>query len=357
MAAEKRTIVIAMSGGVDSSVAAALLKNAGHDVFGVTMCFSLPDSSSGRPVCCGPDAINDAKRVAGVLGISHYVLDFNDELKEKVIADFFSEYKRGRTPNPCVRCNELLKFDSLLKKSIAFGAELLATGHYARISGGESPRLQKAADNRKDQSYFLYRIRQEQLRKILFPLGAYTKDRVREMAVEFGLPVAEKPDSQEVCFIPDKETLDKLRLQAAPGSGPGPILDPSGKHIGNHNGAALYTIGQRRGLGVAAEHPLYVASIDVESNTIVAGSWDDIHKSEFTVRNLIYPADAPVGTIRLKVRIRHSHKEADATIIPGADETRVVFDEPQFAIAPGQSAVFYDGDNVAGGGIIDKVIS
>lgn len=344
-----------MSGGVDSSVAAALLCAEGYEVIGLTMCFNLPEPETGRPVCCGATAIDDAKRVAGTLNIPHYVLGFGDELQKKVIDNFFGEYARGRTPNPCIRCNELLKFDSLLRKSQAAGAEFLATGHYARIIGRpDNLYLAKAKDAKKDQSYFLYRLNREQMRRVMFPLGDYTKEEVRRIAGDIGLGVAEKPDSQEICFIPGREALDRLRREA-PGNRPGDIVDNAGNIIGRHDGLALFTIGQRRGMAVAAENPLYVIRLDYENNVVVAGPREEAFAREFFVNDTVFPAGFPAKAKSYNVKMRYIYNEAAAEVWPAGDELRVVFETPQFAIAPGQSAVFYDGVVVAGGGVIDRV--
>lgn len=349
----RKTVVVAMSGGVDSSVSAALLRQEGYDVIGITMCFNLPDPDEGKPLCCGPQAISDARRVAGMLDIPHYVLGFSDELKDKVVDNFREEYARGRTPNPCILCNEHLKFNTLLAKAMAYGADYLATGHYARIVDHGGPRLARAADPSKDQTYFLYRLSAERMKKILFPIGEYEKPRIREIAGELGLPIAEKPDSQEVCFIPDKEALEKLRGGA---EGPGNFVDTAGNVLGRHDGVSHYTIGQRRGLGVSAADRLYVVRLDTATNTVVLGDRDDVYSKGCRVSGMSWP-DAPMTQpARMNVRIRHVHREAPAEIIPEGEGARIIFDEPQFAVTPGQSAVFYDGDIVMGGGFIDEAI-
>ncbi len=351
-----KVVFVAMSGGVDSSVSAFLLKKSGYEVVGVTMCFNLPDPPDGRPVCCGAEAVSDARRVAGMIGVSHYVLDFGRELREKIIDNFISEYSAGRTPNPCVRCNELLKFDSLFDKATGMGADFLATGHYARIGVNPGPFLMKAADPAKDQSYFLYRIPKEKLNRILFPLGELNKTEVRNIALTEGLPVAEKPDSQEICFIPDKQSLTSLLDSAVPAIGQGAIIDSSGKKIGAHKGYTHYTVGQRRGLGVAAAQPLYVLSIDASTNTITAGFRDEILRSEFIAKDILLDEEVFRDGDVLKVKIRHVHREAEAVINVSGAVAKVVFKKPQFAVTPGQSAVFYAGERVVGGGIIDEVI-
>ncbi|MDD5668905.1 MAG: tRNA 2-thiouridine(34) synthase MnmA, partial [Candidatus Omnitrophica bacterium] len=283
-------VAVAMSGGVDSSVAAALLKKQGHEVIGITMCFNLSDASGEKPRCCGPQGIFDAKRVADILGISHYVLNFGDEMERTVIADFIREYRAGRTPNPCIRCNELIKFDALLNKALCLGADFLATGHYAGIIRKRGVvYLKKAADTKKDQSYFLYRLTQDKLKKILFPLGRFTKEKVRVMATRLKLPVAGKRESQEICFIPGK-MQEFLKARLGTSLKPGPITDTQGVVIGTHKGVALYTIGQREGLGLARGIPVYVASLDPVNNTVVVGGNQELFKTHFRVKDLVFPS-------------------------------------------------------------------
>ncbi len=378
-------VVVAMSGGVDSSVAAALLKSQGYEVIGITMCFNLPDSVTKRPTCCGIEAIEDARRVAHKLGIKHYVLNFSKVLKEKVIKEFCREYLKGRTPNPCVRCNQYIKFDALLKKAFSLGARYLATGHYARVERFQSPKsrvqsclLKKAKDLKKDQSYFLYRLSQKQLKAILFPLGEYTKDEVRKIAREFALPVADKLASQEICFLPTgdyreflKNELPRLpalpRRQAGGRQGflkaqgkidmhPGPVADKENNVLGQHKGIAFYTIGQREGLGIAKGYPLYVIKINPKNNRITVGKKEDVYADEFLLRDNHWIIAPFKKKIALKVRIRYNHPEAPARLIFLKHKIKVKFKEPQFAVTPGQSAVFYDKDTVLGGGIIDRVL-
>ena len=397
----KERVVVAMSGGVDSSVAAALLKRQGYEVIGITMCFNLPDSVGRRSICCGIQGIEDARRVAHKLGIRHYVLNFNKFLEEKVIKDFCQEYLKGRTPNPCVRCNQYIKFDALLKKAISLGARYLATGHYAQIkkvqsspaiAGSRKLRekflpvrqagkvqsyiLKKAKDRKKDQSYFLYRLGQRQLKHILFPLGGYTKDEVRRLAREFDLPVADKLDSQEICFLSGADYRGFLKTQTAADIKPGFIVDKEGDILGQHKGIAFYTIGQREGLGIAKGYPLYITKIDYQKNRITLGKKEDAYKDEFLVKEvnfILKPINPALSTknsffnffrkggvknkVALKVRIRYNHKETQAELMPFRNRIKVRFRRPQFAITPGQSAVFYDKDKVLGGGIIDKVNS
>ncbi len=357
-------VVVAMSGGVDSSVAAALLKQQGFEVIGITMCFNLADGPGKKPNCCGRQGIDDARRVADSLGIRHYVINMQRHLEEKVVRDFCLEYLRGRTPNPCVRCNQFLKFDVLLKKALALGSRYLATGHYARIVSRRGQyQLRKAKDPAKDQSYFLYRLTQEQLRHVRFPAGEYLKTEIRQLAGRFSLAVADKMDSQEICFLPGMDYRRFLRDWVPAGRSrthkvlqPGPVVDTDGQVLGEHRGAAFYTIGQREGLGIAAGYPVYVNRIDFRKNTITVGSREDACAREFLVKDISFIGPQK-KKVALKVRIRYNHKESSARIAPAGKRIKVVFSQPQFAVTPGQSAVFYQRDQVLGGGIIDKVIA
>lgn len=365
----RKLVAIAMSGGVDSSVAAALLKKQGYEVIGITMCFNLSDPLKKRPICCGMQGIEDAARVCHKLGIRHYVLNMQKELEEYVIKDFCQEYLKGRTPNPCVRCNRYLKFDVLLKKALSFDAKYLATGHYARIETQNTKHkaqnflLKKAKDKTKDQSYFLYRLTQKQLRHIIFPLGDLLKTEVRELAGKFGLPVADKLASQEICFLPDNDyrrfLLHRLsqisKTQIVTDIRPGLIVDTQGNILGQHKGIAFYTIGQREGLGIAKGYPIYITKIDFQKNRIIVGKKEDVYKSEFLIKESHFILRPIKKKVAVKVRIRYNHKQALAYVEPLGNKIKVSFRKPQFAITPGQSAVFYDKDIVLGGGIIEKV--
>jgi len=355
----RERIVVAMSGGVDSAVAAALLKKKGYEVIGLTMCFNLPDSKSRRPNCCSLQGIEDARRVAHKLGIKHYVLNMQKDLSKIVIQDFCRQYLAGRTPNPCVRCNQYLKFGSLLEKALSLDARFLATGHYCRIVKADAGyRLKKAKDLKKDQSYFLYRLNQRQLRYTIFPLGEYTKDAVRKMARGFGLTIADKLASQEICFIPDMGYREFLKNQMGICVRPGPIVDQQGEVLGEHKGVAFYTIGQRQGLGIAMGYPVYITRIDAKKNQITIGNKEEVLAREFLAKEPHFISAAPKKEFAAKVKIRYNHKEAQAIVIPLGTKMKVRFKNPQFAITAGQSAVFYDADDrVLGGGIIERVLN
>ncbi len=354
----KKRVVVAMSGGVDSSVAAALLKEQGYEVIGLTMCFNLAERNGNQPSCCGLTGIEDARLVCQKLGIRHYVLNLNKEFYQEVIQNFYQEYLSGRTPNPCVRCNQFIKFGILLKKVINLGAQFLATGHYARIV--KSPQgylLMKAKDLKKDQSYFLYLLTQAQLKYVIFPLGNFTKPKIRQLARNFRLKVAEKLDSQEICFLPNGKYGDFVKARGKATTKPGNFVDKNGNILGLHRGIAYYTIGQRHGIGIAAEYPFYVTQINVKHNQIILGRRPEVYKKEFIINEGHFLGKFIKKKIEIKVRIRYNHQEAPATVYPIKDKLRVVFKQPQFAVTLGQSAVFYDNHTVLGGGIIQKVIN
>ncbi len=352
-----KRVVVAMSGGVDSSVAAALLKKQGYEVIGLTMCFNLAERDGKKPSCCGLTGIEDARRVAQKLGIRHYVINLNKDFSRQVIHNFFQEYLSGRTPNPCVRCNQFIKFGILLNKAISLEAQFLATGHYARILRSRKGfLLKKAKDLKKDQSYFLYRLNQQQLRKIIFPLGNYTKSQVRSMAADFKLNVADKQDSQEICFLPDGKYGDSIKAKGLNRVKPGYLVDKNGGIIGKHKGVPFYTIGQRQGLGIAKGYPLYVTQINAENNQITVGSREDACKDDFLVKDVHFLNEPFKKKVEINVKIRYNHKESHALAYLIKGKLRICFREPQFAITPGQSAVFYQKDTVLGGGIIEKVL-
>lgn len=352
-------VLVAMSGGVDSSVAAALLRDSGHDVVGVTMRLydeepsplPAPDSARG---CCGIRAVDDARRVCARLGIPHYPLDFRAAMEREVIADFCAEYARGRTPNPCIRCNDILKFRLLLGRLPEFSADRLATGHYARaVPARDGPQLHRAADRARDQSYFLYRLTREQLARVILPLGELTKEEVRGRARSYCLPVADKPDSQEVCFIPGDDYTAFLRRRRPDLFRPGPVIDESGRELGRHDGIAGFTIGQRRGLGLPLGGRRYVVRLEPETATIVLGPESSAYGTTAELEATSWVAGCPpAGEFRALVRIRNQHSPAAALVRVAGDRASVRFDEPQWALTPGQAAVCYDADRVLGGGTI-----
>ncbi|MFC2019985.1 tRNA 2-thiouridine(34) synthase MnmA [Chloroflexota bacterium] len=351
--------MVAMSGGVDSSVAAAILQEEGYEVIGATMRLWPPDKPAYTPERPAerPDAIADAKMVADKLKISHHVWDFKETFAQQIVADFCRVYHQGKTPNPCVRCNRYIKFGALLKQSRELGADFLATGHHARIEGisREIYRLKKGTDPGKDQSYWLYAIDPAALPHILMPVGEMTKKRVRERAREIKLPVADRPESQEVCFIPDNNYRLFLKEYAPRALEPGPILNRQGDILGEHRGLLSYTIGQRKGLGLSFREPLFVTAIDREKNAIVVGSKEETYRRGLIASGLRWLAiDSLKEPIKLKARIRHRHEEAPAEISPlDSDRVGVRFASPQMAITPGQAVVFYDEDTVIGGGTIE----
>ena len=354
-------VVVGMSGGVDSSVTAALLKQRGFDVIGITLNVwpDLPDMPDEvrEDACCALGATDDARRVADRLDIPYYVVNFKDTFEQMVIQNFVDEYQQGRTPNPCIRCNQFIKYDALLEKAALFGADFVATGHYARIEQDPASGrylLRKARDLSKDQSYVLYVMSQARLARTLFPLGDFTKQETRAMAAEWRLPVARKPESQDICFVPYRRYGEFLERHAPGSVREGPIVDQQGQQVGSHQGIAFHTIGQRRGLGLAAGQPLYVTALRPESNTVVVGTLDQLQREDCLLDEVnwvsIPELTAPRRTL---ARIRYRAEPADAEIRP-AEGGRVLvrFDQPQRAITPGQAVVFYDEDVVVGGGTI-----
>lgn len=347
-----------MSGGVDSSVAAALLQRKGYQVIGATLQIwseSHCDSSEDRArSCCSPVQIDLARRVCGTLGIPHYVFNVVDEFDREVVDNFCNEYRAGRTPNPCVICNDRLKFGFLWEQARRLGAESVATGHYARIEKSGSEYLfRKAVYKQKDQSYFLFTLTQSQLKRTLFPLGEHTKTEVRRIAADLNLVTADRAESQEICFIPDDDYPKFLASRFSISSGP--IYDLQGEKVGTHRGIPFYTVGQRRGLGLAFGTPRYVVRIDVEKNALIIGEKKDLMRREMTAAKINWiKGEVPDSPFTAKVRIRYRHEEAPAQVFPLAGgRMRVLFDSPQEAITPGQATVVYDGDTVLGGGWIE----
>jgi tRNA-specific 2-thiouridylase len=351
-------IVVAMSGGVDSSVAAGLLAAAGHDVVGLSM--QLYDQQEGREAfgsCCSLDDLHDARRVAARIGIPHYIVNFEREFDDLVVQNFVDEYAAGRTPIPCVHCNADLKFATLAERAAGFGAAGAATGHYARVDFDEETRrfrLLRSADRDKDQTYFLFSLTQDQLAHALFPVGALTKTDVRAEARRLGLAVADKPDSHEICFVPDGDAGGFVERHLPAPATDGEIVDSGGRVLGRHRGLHRYTVGQRRGLGLSTGAPLYVLRLDPAETRVVVGPREELGRRDLTASGVNWIAGAPPdGPRRVTARIRHRHTDATATVTADVSgHASLTFDDPQLAITPGQAVVFYDGDEVLGGGWI-----
>ena len=356
-------IVVAMSGGVDSSVAAALLAEQGHEVIGVSMQLydnaAGPDGETRFGSCCSIDDLHDARRVAAAIGIPHYILNLERQFNEQVVSNFVGEYAAGRTPLPCTHCNTDLKFTTLLDRAIGFGAESVATGHYARVekAPGGSYQLKRGKDPAKDQSYFLFGLTQHQLGRALFPVGDRPKDAVREYARSRQLPVAAKPDSQEICFIPDHDYAGFIARHSTSPAG-GEIVDETGRVLAQHAGIHRFTVGQRKGLGLSSSPtgtPMYVLELRPNDRQVIVGPKSALERTQLTASGVNWIEGEQQGPRRATVQIRHRHPAAPATVC--ADDkggVDVIFDEPQIAITPGQAAVFYDGDVVIGGGWIDN---
>lgn len=360
----KKKVMLGMSGGVDSSVAAAILLEKGYEVIGVTMQI-WPDmgdeEKSVEGGCCSLSAVDDARRVADKLSIPYYVMNFKEVFQEKVIDYFKAEYLVGRTPNPCIACNRFVKFEAMLGKAKSMGIDYVATGHYAKIEFDEKLNrylLKKSVTDRKDQTYALYNLTQDQLKYILMPVGDFTKEKIREIAREIGLSVASKPDSQEICFVQDNDYGRFISENSNKPIEPGEFVDTKGNVLGRHNGIVHYTVGQRKGLGIAFGKPMFVISVDAETNRVVLGGETEVFSIGLIAEDLNFISfDSLKHELRVKAKIRYSAKEADALILPlDNGKVKVIFDSPQRAVTPGQSVVFYDEDLVVGGGVIEKAV-
>jgi tRNA-uridine 2-sulfurtransferase len=357
---QKTRVVVGMSGGVDSSATAALLLDQGYDVVGITLKLWPQDCvSRAEDKCCGPQAVTDARAVCHQLGIPYYLIDESAEFQSRVIQYFADEYKAGRTPNPCVMCNQNLKFGRLLDRADQLGAQFIATGHFARIeksADGTRTLLKRGCDRRKDQSYFLFSLRQDQLARAMFPLGAKTKSDTREVARHCRLKTAEKEESMEICFVPDNDYGKFLQDAKLAQKHRGEIVDLNGRVLGFHEGIEFYTIGQRKGLGISFPTPLYVVELDRETNRVIVGDDSALDREEFVADRCNWIAfDQPSGSFETTVQIRYHHPGVAATVVPlGAGRAQVKLHAPQRAVTPGQAAVFYQGDLVVGGGWISR---
>jgi tRNA-uridine 2-sulfurtransferase len=355
---DKPRVVVAMSGGVDSSVAAALLVSQGYDVIGMMLRLWSEPGSEADNRCCTPDAMALARRVSAKLGVPFYAVDAQEYFHNQVVNYFLDGYTQGVTPNPCLACNRHVRWEYLLNRALALGATHMATGHYARVSIDENgfAQLRQAVDLQKDQSYVLHVLRQEQLQRAAFPLGEYTKAEVRQMARDFGLPVAERSESQDLCFLAKGDYRGFLQRHAPQVENPGPILTQDGRQVGEHQGLAFYTIGQRKGLGIAASQPLYVLDKDLIQNALIVGTNDELGRQELETVGINWISGQPPGDPqRLDVKIRYRAQKAAALVTPlGDDKARVSFEQPVRDITPGQAAVFYEGELCLGGGLISQ---
>ena len=357
---EKKKIIVAMSGGLDSSVAALLLKNQGYDVVGMTLRLWTEDSSNSHGAnnrCCSVEDVEDARRVCQMIGIPHYFVNFEKEFQEHVVDYFISEYDTGRTPHPCLACNDKIKFDFLLRRALFLDADYIATGHYARLTESDNGfHLLQGIDNSKDQSYVLYTLTQQELSRLKFPVGEYTKEDIRKMAEDAGLLVAGKPDSQEICFIPSGNYRDFVKERVKPKKGN--FVDPNGNVLGEHPGIQFFTVGQRRKLGINSNdgEPRYVVKINSDTNEVVLGADEDLMETDFTANKLSFTSEVEIGSeIKVKARIRYKANEEPAVVVIKDGYADITFLEPQRAITPGQPVVFYRDEEMIGGGIIEDL--
>jgi tRNA-specific 2-thiouridylase len=354
----KGQVIVAMSGGVDSSVAALLLSQQGYEVIGVTMRLWTVESESSYASskrCCSVEDVEDARRVCQTLGVRHYVLNFEREFQKHVVDYFCREYAKGRTPHPCLACNDKIKFDFLLRRAILLDADYIATGHYARLRpNGSGLKLLRGADGNKDQSYVLFTLTQRELGRLLLPVGEYPKEQIRRLAAEAGLPVADKPDSQDICFIPDGDYRKFIGERAK--SANGPMVDSAGTLLGTHPGIQFFTIGQRKKLGLSGGtgRPMYVVKIDPEANQVTLGPEEELFRSTLWASRVNFiSGEAPDRGLQLTAKIRYKASASEATVIAHGDWAEIRFREPQRAVTPGQAVVFYSGEELVGGGIIE----